>query len=149
MKYRKFGSLDWNVSEIGLGCWQIGADWGNVSEEKANEVLQSSFGNGVNFFDTAELYSVPPTPDSYGKTEIMIGNWFKKRKNRDKIILATKVAGPGCDWIRGGGNNFSEKKNRLSYRWQSKKVKNRLYRSLSIALAGKIYKLFWQKRIFC
>ena len=49
MKYRKFGSLDWNVSEIGLGCWQIGADWGNVSEEKANEVLQSSFENGVNF----------------------------------------------------------------------------------------------------
>ena len=42
MKYRKFGSLDWNVSEIGLGCWQIGADWGNVSEEKANEVLQLS-----------------------------------------------------------------------------------------------------------
>ena len=49
MKYRKFGSLDWNISEIGLGCWQIGADWGNVSEEKANEVLQSSFENGVNF----------------------------------------------------------------------------------------------------
>ena len=39
MKYRKFGSLEWNVSEIGLGCWQIGADWGNVSEEKANEAV--------------------------------------------------------------------------------------------------------------
>ena len=52
---------------------------------------------------------MPPTPDSYGKTEIMIGNWFEKRKNRDKIILATKVAGPGCNWIRGGGNNFTEK----------------------------------------
>jgi aryl-alcohol dehydrogenase-like predicted oxidoreductase len=53
---------------------------------------------------------VPPTSDSYGKTEVMIGNWFEKRKNRDKIILASKVAGPGCDWIRGGGNNFDEKK---------------------------------------
>ena len=53
---------------------------------------------------------MPPTSDSYGKTEVMIGNWFEKRKNRDKIILASKVAGPGCDWIRGGGNNFDEKK---------------------------------------
>ena len=43
MKYRKFGSLDWNVSEIGLGCWQIGADWGEVREDKAKEVLKSSF----------------------------------------------------------------------------------------------------------
>ena len=51
MKYRKFGSLDWNVSEIGLGCWQIGADWGEVREDKAKEVLKSSFENGVNFFD--------------------------------------------------------------------------------------------------
>ena len=49
MKYRKFGLLDWNVSEIGLGCWQIGADWGEVSEDKAKEVLKSSFENGVNF----------------------------------------------------------------------------------------------------
>ena len=52
---------------------------------------------------------MPPTSDSYGKTEVMIGNWFEKRKNRDKIILASKVAGPGCGWIRGGGNNFDEK----------------------------------------
>jgi aryl-alcohol dehydrogenase-like predicted oxidoreductase len=44
------------------------------------------------------------------KTEVMIGNWFEKRKNREKIILASKVAGPGCDWIRGGGNSFDEKK---------------------------------------
>ena len=56
------------------------------------------------------LYSVPPTANSYGKTEKMIGNWFEQRKNRKKIILASKVAGPGCDWIRGGGNNFNEKK---------------------------------------
>tara|TARA_Y100001958_G_C21097229_1_gene448392 strand:- start:42 stop:974 length:933 start_codon:yes stop_codon:yes gene_type:complete len=65
---------------------------------------------GINFFDTAEIYSVPPNSASYGKTEVIIGNWFEKRKNREKIILASKVAGPGCDWIRGGGNNFNEKK---------------------------------------
>ena len=50
------------------------------------------------------------TVESYGKTEKMIGNWFEKRKNREKIILASKVAGPGCDWIRGGENSFDEKK---------------------------------------
>ena len=45
MKYRKFGSLDWNVSEVGLGCWQIGADWGNVTEDSAQEILKSSYEN--------------------------------------------------------------------------------------------------------
>ena len=73
------------------------------------------FLKGVNFFDTAELYSVPPKAETYGKTEKMIGNWFEKRKIEKKIILATKVAGPGCNWIRGGGNNFDEKKNRGSH----------------------------------
>ena len=85
--------------------------WGTQNTEKdAFEQMDYSVSQGVNFFDTAEIYSVPPTSDSYGKTEVMIGNWFEKRKNRDKIILASKVAGPGCDWIRGGGNNFDEKK---------------------------------------
>ena len=58
MKYRKFGSLDWNVSEVGLGCWQIGADWGNVTEDSAQEILKSSYENGVNFFDTADVYGI-------------------------------------------------------------------------------------------
>jgi aryl-alcohol dehydrogenase-like predicted oxidoreductase len=80
------------------------------SEKDAFEQMDYSVSKGINFFDTAEIYSVPPTAESYGKTEVMIGNWFEKRKNRDKIILASKVAGPGCDWIRGGGNNFDEKK---------------------------------------
>ena len=85
--------------------------WGTQNTEKdAFEQMDYSVSQGINFFDTAEIYSVPPTSDSYGKTEVMIGNWFEKRKNRDKIILASKVAGPGCGWIRGGGNNFDEKK---------------------------------------
>ena len=85
--------------------------WGTQNSEKdAFEQMDYSLDQGVNFFDTAEIYSVPPTPESYGKTEKMIGNWFEKRKNRKKIILASKVAGHGCEWIRGGGNNFTEKK---------------------------------------
>ena len=107
MKFKKLGDTDLDVSLICLGTMT----WGTQNTEKeAFEQMDYAVAQGINFFDTAELYSVPPTPDSYGKTEIMIGNWIEKRKNRNKMILATKVAGPGCDWIRGGGNNFSEKK---------------------------------------
>jgi len=105
MKYKKLGTTDLDVSLICLGTMT----WGTQNSEKeAFEQMDYSLENGVNFFDTAELYSVPPNKESYGKTEIIIGNWFKKRKNRDKIILASKVAGPGCDWIREGRNNFNE-----------------------------------------
>ena len=107
MKFKKLGNTDLDVSLICLGTMT----WGTQnSEQDAFEQMDYSISQGVNFVDTAEIYSVPPTYDSYGKTEVMIGNWFEKRKNRDKIILASKVAGPGCDWIRGGGNNFDEKK---------------------------------------
>ena len=107
MKFKKLGTTDIDVSLICLGTMT----WGTQNSEKdAFEQMDYSLDQGVNFFDTAEIYSVPPTPESYGKTEKMIGNWFKKRKNREKIILASKVAGNGCEWIRGGGNNFTEKK---------------------------------------
>ena len=107
MKFRKLGNTELEVSLICLGTMT----WGTQNSEKdAFEQMDYSVDQGINFFDTAELYSVPPTANSYGKTEKMIGNWFEQRKNRKKIILASKVAGPGCDWIRGGGNNFNEKK---------------------------------------
>ena len=107
MKFKKLGTTEIDVSLICLGTMT----WGTQNIEKdAFEQMDYAVSQGINFFDTAEIYSVPPTSDSYGKTEVMIGNWFEKRKNRDKIILASKVAGPGCDWIRGGDNNFDEKK---------------------------------------
>ena len=106
MKFKKLGNTDIKVSLICLGTMT----WGTQNSEKeAFEQMDYSLEQGVNFFDTAELYSVPPNADSYGKTETMIGNWFKKRKNREKIILASKIAGPGCEWIRGGANNYNEK----------------------------------------
>ena len=106
MKYKKLGTTDLNVSLICLGTMT----WGTQNSEKdAFEQMDYSVSKGINFFDTAELYSVPPTAESYGKTETMIGNWFEKRKNREKIILASKVAGPRCDWIRNGKNNYNEK----------------------------------------
>ena len=105
MKFKKLGNTDLDVSLICLGTMT----WGTQNSEKdAFEQMDYSLSKGINFFDTAELYSVPPTAESYGKTEIMIGNWFEKRKNREKIILASKVAGPGLDWIRDGKNSFNE-----------------------------------------
>ena len=106
MKFKKLGNTDIDVSLICLGTMT----WGTQNSEKdAFEQMDYSLEHGINFFDTAEIYSVPPTADSYGKTEVMIGNWFEKRKNREKIILASKVAGPRCDWIRSGKNNYNEK----------------------------------------
>ena len=106
MKYKKLGTTDINVSLICLGTMT----WGTQNnQDEAFAQMDFAFDKGVNFFDTAELYSVPPNSESYGKTETMIGNWFKTKKNRKKIILATKIAGPGCSWIRGGKNSFNEK----------------------------------------
>jgi aryl-alcohol dehydrogenase-like predicted oxidoreductase len=71
--------------------------------------MDYSLDQGVNFWDTAELYSIPPKQETFGSTEIIIGNWFKKTKKRDKVILASKVCGPMREYVRGGGNQFGEK----------------------------------------
>ena len=106
MKLRKLGNTNLNVSLICLGTMT----WGEQNtQEEAFEQMDYSVNQGINFFDTAELYAVPPKKETYGKTEEIIGNWFEKKKNRKKIILASKIAGPGLDWIRGGGNQYSEK----------------------------------------
>ena len=65
------------------------------SEAEGHEQMDYALDRGVNFFDTAEMYSVPPKSETYGRTEEVIGTWFAARKNRDKVILATKVVGPG------------------------------------------------------
>ena len=106
MKYKKLGHTNIDVSLICLGTMNMGEQ---NSQEEAFEQMDYSLESGVNFFDTAEVYAIPPRPDTYGKTEEIIGNWFKGKKNRNKIILATKCVGPGPDWIRGGEKQFSEK----------------------------------------
>ena len=79
MKLRKFSDTKWLVSEIGIGCWAIGADWGNVNDEDARKTLITGFDNGVNFFDTAECYA---------NSETLVGKVVKDR--RQEYILATK-----------------------------------------------------------
>ena len=98
MEYRKLGKTDIKVSSICLGTMT----WGEQNTEaEAHEQLDYSIANGVNFIDTAELYAVPTKADTQGLTEEHIGNWFKARNNRDKIILASKVAGrSGLNYMR-------------------------------------------------
>ena len=99
MKYKTLGQTDVKVSLICLGTMTWGVQ---NTEAEGHEQMDYALEHGVNFFDTAEMYAVPPTADTYGKTEAIIGSWFAQRKNRDKVVLATKVAGPGLPWIRGG-----------------------------------------------
>ncbi len=106
MKFKKLGKSDLNVSLICLGTMTYGQQ--NTKDE-GFEQMDYAQSRGINFFDTAELYAVPPDETTYGKTEEIIGEWFKKRNNRKKIVIATKIAGPGLKWIRNGGEQFSPK----------------------------------------
>ena len=98
MKYRTLGRTDIKVSEICLGTMT----WGEQNTEaEGHEQMDYALSEGVNFFDTSEMYAVPPKPQTQGATEKIIGTWFKARGNRDKVILATKVAGRSpMNWLR-------------------------------------------------
>lgn len=93
MKYRKLGRTGLDVSAICLGTMT----WGSQNTEaEGHEQMDYAAGQGVNFFDTAELYpTTPQGPETYGRTEEIVGSWFATRKKRDDIVLATKVTGPG------------------------------------------------------
>jgi aryl-alcohol dehydrogenase-like predicted oxidoreductase len=108
MEYRKLGRTDIDVSLVCLGTMT----WGEQNtESEAHEQMDYAVSQGVNFFDVAEIYPVSPRKETYAATEKIIGNWFEKRKKRDDIILATKVAGPGnfFDYIRNGDKRLVEK----------------------------------------
>jgi len=107
LKKNNLGKTDIMVSEICLGTMT----WGQQNDEKeAHEQLSFATERGINFIDTAEMYSVPPKEETYGLTEKYIGTWLKNQ-DRSKIILATKIAGrtsnvpsgpPALEWIRKG-----------------------------------------------
>ena len=102
MKYTTLPKTTIKVSKICLGTMT----WGNQNtQEEAFEQMDYALDQGVNFFDTAELYPVPATPATYADTERIIGNWFQKTGNRDKVVLASKIAGGGdyTKHIRTGG----------------------------------------------
>lgn len=91
MDYNKIPGTDIDVSKICLGTMT----WGRQNtEEEAHQQMDYACENGVNFFDTAELYPIPPRQEEQGATERFIGTWFQKTARRDQIILASKIAGP-------------------------------------------------------
>jgi hypothetical protein len=102
MKKITLGTSDLQVTPICLGTMTFGEQ---VAENEAHQILDRSLALGVNFLDTAEMYSVPAKAETCGSTESILGNWFANNPGaRQKVVLATKVAGPsrGMPWIREG-----------------------------------------------
>jgi aryl-alcohol dehydrogenase-like predicted oxidoreductase len=108
MKTTTLGASALQVTPICLGTMTFGEQ---VTETVAHSILDRSLERGVNFLDAAEMYSVPSRAETYGATETILGNWFAKTPGaRDKLVLATKVAGPsrGMPWIRGDNAGLSK-----------------------------------------
>ncbi len=106
MQYRPLCDTGIDVSVLCLGTMTFGEQ---NTEQQAFEQLDMALDSGVNFIDTAEMYSVPPREETMGSTEGIIGRWLRARGCRDRVVIATKVAGPGRDWlpyVRGGNNRL-------------------------------------------
>ena len=100
MRYQQLGNSDIQVSSICLGTMTFG---GQNTQAEAFEQLDYAIEQGINFIDTAEMYAIPTSAKTYGDTETIIGQWLKKTKKRNDIVLATKVAGPSrIKHIRSG-----------------------------------------------
>ncbi len=114
LDFRPLGRTGMSVSSICLGTMT----WGQQNTEaEGHQQMDFALAHGINFFDTAELYSIPPKAETQGSTETIIGTWFKARGNRDKVILASKVVGRvasrgrgSMDWFRNG-EHILDKKN--------------------------------------
>jgi aryl-alcohol dehydrogenase-like predicted oxidoreductase len=107
MDHTTLGASDLKVSRICLGTMTFGEQ---VAEAQAHELLSHAVDRGINFIDTAEMYSVPARAETYGATEAIIGNWFARNPGRrEQVVLASKVAGParGLNWVRGGASNVT------------------------------------------
>ncbi|WP_158047352.1 NADP(H)-dependent aldo-keto reductase [Skermanella pratensis] len=102
MEYRPLGRTDVQVSAICLGTMT----WGRQNTEaEGHAQMDYALERGVNFWDTAEMYAIPPIEESHGSTERIIGSWFASRGGRDKVVLASKAIGRapgGFGWVRGG-----------------------------------------------
>ena len=107
MRYNALGQSGLEISALCLGTMTFGEQ---NSQKEAHQQLDYAMDHGINFIDTAELYAIPPQADTYGKTEKIIGAWLAKTHKRDDVIIASKIAGPGFDWvshIRGAKTRFN------------------------------------------
>lgn len=136
MQYSKLGSSGLKVSRVCLGTMT----WGNQNNEaEGHEQMDYAVEQGINFFDTAEMYAVPPSAETYGKTEAIIGTWFKKTGKRKDIILASKIAGPGNAYIRNGQNKIDGANIRLAIDASLKRLQTDYI---------DVYQLHWPNRPF-
>ena len=134
MEYRCLGKTDIKVSCLCLGTMT----WGEQNSQKdAHKQLDLAWNAGINFIDTAEMYPVPPRLETQGKTETYIGSWPGWKKNRHKIILASKIAGSGLPHLRGGDSAFSRET-----------IRQALHQSLTRLQTEYIdlYQLHWPER---
>ncbi|WP_235299446.1 aldo/keto reductase [Portibacter marinus] len=135
MKYSKLGTTDIDVSRICLGTMT----WGNQNtEEEGHQQMDYALDQGVNFWDTAEMYAVPAHQDYQGKTEEIIGSWFNKNGKRDEVILATKITGPSANmkYIRPE-LNFSKEQIHLAIEGSLKRLQTDYV---------DLYQLHWPER---
>ncbi len=135
MKFNTLGRSDLKVSAACLGTMTFGEQ---NTEAEAHAQLDYAFARGVNFIDTAEMYPVPPRAGTCNRTEEMVGSWLK-RQPRDRVILATKVAGPGraMDWIRGGPPALDRKNIRQAIEGSLRRLKTDYI---------DLYQLHWPER---
>jgi aryl-alcohol dehydrogenase-like predicted oxidoreductase len=135
MKYTTIPNTDIKVSKINLGTMTFGQQ---NTEAEGHAQMDYALEQGVNFFDTAEMYSIPASKETYGSTEKIIGTWFKKSGKREEIILASKIAGPNP--------NFGYMRENLDFSPQS--IATALDQSLQRLQTDYIdlYQLHWPER---
>jgi len=134
MNFRKLGNTELKVSTICLGTMT----WGEQnSQEDGFKQMDYALDKNVNFWDTAEIYSVPPRKETFGSTEKIIGEWFLKSKKRNKVILASKIAGPMREYVSGGGNQYDKKKITQALEGSLKRLKTEYI---------DLYQLHWPER---
>ncbi len=136
MERRRLGRTDIDVSVICLGTMT----WGEQnSEAEGHAQMDRALERGVDFWDTAEMYSVPTRAETYGRTETIIGSWLASRGQRDKVILATKAAGPdeSLGYVRGGRSRFNRKDLRTALEGSLRRLKTDYV---------DLYQLHWPER---
>jgi len=136
MKYNTLSNTQIKVSEIGLGTMTFGEQ---NTEKEGHELMDLALDLGVNFFDTAEMYAVPSTPENNGKTEQIIGTWFAESGKRNQVVLGTKVTGPSPNLEKYVAKNLGFSKPRIH---------EALHRSLKRLKTDYIdlYQLHWPER---
>ena len=136
MQYHRIPHSSLEISTLGLGTMTFGEQ---NSEADAHQQLDYAVANGINLIDVAEMYPVPPRPETQGLTETYVGNWLAKRGNREKLVLASKVSGPARN------NDSSIRPNHVLDR---KNIREALHASLKRLQTDylDLYQVHWPQR---